>query len=235
MKSIEKNSAYFPFVEDFKDKNGIEVGGPSAMFEHTFPIYQIVNSLDNINFSSSTLWEKELSHNSRYSYFESKPGTQFIAEATDLQGIPATYEFIISSNCLEHIANPIKAILEWKRLLKPKGFLFIVVPWKEANFDHKRDFTEFQHILDDFNNETGEDDLTHLDEILEFHDLTRDIPAGSPEQFKTRCLNNFNVRGMHHHVFSLDVLKEIVSFCQLTFIFSGRNESDLFIYAQKVN
>ena len=222
----------FVHLRTIKNKNGIEIGGPSPMFKDTFRIYQRVNSLDNVNFSSVTLWENELSHNSKFNFYENKPGIQFISEASDLGGISKKYDFLISSNCLEHVANPIKTVFEWKKVLKPGGFMFIVVPWKESNFDHRRSFTEFEHVLDDFNKNVGEDDMTHLDEILKLHDLSRDLPAGSLEEFKLRCLDNFNIRGMHHHVFSIELLKQIISFCDLNHISSGKYGHDLFIYAQ---
>ena len=73
---------------------------------------------------------------------------QYISEATDLSNISdGHYEFLISSNCLEHSANPLKAILEWRTVLKEKGILILVVPKKDLNFDHTRRDTEFNALL----------------------------------------------------------------------------------------
>jgi len=47
----------------------------------------------------------------------------------------------------------------------------------------------------------GEEDLTHVPEILELHDLSRDEGAGTREQFRQRCLANHVHRALHHHVF----------------------------------
>ncbi len=55
--------------------------------------------------------------------------------------------------------------------------------------------------MTDWQNKTTEDDLFHLPEILERHDLSRDPLAGSLEQFRARSLDNFNNRCLHHHVF----------------------------------
>jgi len=57
------------------------------------------------------------------------------------------------------------------------------------------------HMMDDFRNGTGDDDLTHLPEILALHDMERDPAAGSKEQFRQRCLQNHSNRAIHHHVF----------------------------------
>jgi len=55
--------------------------------------------------------------------------------------------------------------------------------------------------MTDYANNVGEDDLTHLPEILALHDLSRDEAAGTPEQFHQRCLDNISKRAIHHHVF----------------------------------
>ncbi len=72
-----------------------------------------------------------------------------------------SYDFLLSSNNLEHIANPLRALKEFYRILKPGGILLITVPVKEKNFDHNRQYTSFEHILLDYIKNTQEDDLTH--------------------------------------------------------------------------
>jgi hypothetical protein len=54
---------------------------------------------------------------------------------------------------------------------------------------------------EDFRNGVGEDDLTHLPEILQLHDLQKDKAAGSKEEFRQRCAQNYSNRALHHHVF----------------------------------
>jgi hypothetical protein len=56
-------------------------------------------------------------------------------------------------------------------------------------------------MLEDYECDTQEDDLTHLPEILQLHDLSMDPPAGTAEEFRQRSLNNFENRCLHHHVF----------------------------------
>jgi hypothetical protein len=58
-----------------------------------------------------------------------------------------------------------------------------------------------EHLREDFERNTPETDLSHLEEVLALHDLSRDVAAGTPEQFKERCLKNAEFRAMHHHVF----------------------------------
>ena len=56
-------------------------------------------------------------------------------------------------------------------------------------------------MIADHANRVGEDDLTHLPEVLALHDLEKDIKAGTKEQFRQRCLENYSNRAMHQHVF----------------------------------
>ena len=66
-------------------------------------------------------------------------------------------------------------------------------------------------MLDDFNHNTQEDDLTHLPEILQLHDLSMDPPAGTAEEFRQRSLDNFTNRCLHHHVFNESNSRELLS------------------------
>jgi hypothetical protein len=74
---------------------------------------------------------------------------------------------------------------EWARIVKPGGAVVLVLPKKESNFDHRRPEHD-RGSADHYVNDVGEDDLTHLDEILALHDLKRDKPAGTPAQFRER-------------------------------------------------
>lgn len=194
----------------FENKSGIEIGGPSAIFSSLLPIYPIVRNLDGCNFSAHTIWEGNITEGNSYQYYGDKKGTQYICGADDLSGIASeTYDFLLSSHCLEHCANALKTVEEWLRVIKKGGALLLVLPDQLYTFDHKRRITTFEHLLCDAKNNIDETDLTHLDEILSLHDLSMDLPSGSMEQFKARSLDNYNNRCLHHHVFDFALLREI--------------------------
>ena len=183
-------------------KRGIEIGGPSRLFQRDFPIYQAVGTLDGVNFNTSTIWEGQLTEGPHYRYLPERLGYQYISDATNLSRLSdESYDFVLSSNNLEHIANPLKALEEWLRIIRPGGHLLLVLPRKESNFDHLRNITPFRHLLDDFEAGVTEHDLTHLDEILKLHDHLRDPLARGPDAFRRRSLANFENRCLHHHVF----------------------------------
>jgi len=202
----------------FVNKFGLEIGGPSRIFQKDgfIPLYKNLKKLDGCNFSSNTIWEGNIISGKGYNYYKNKYGVQYISEATDLNLISdLKYDFVLSSNCFEHIANPLKAIKEWIRVLKRGGLVLLVLPNKKYCFDHNRPITDFAHLLSDYQNNTSESDLTHLNEILEFHDLGMDKPAGNLIQFKERSMKNFENRALHHHVFNIFILKEIFNYFKL--------------------
>ena len=67
------------------------------------------------------------------------------------QFIKEQFDFVYSSHCLEHMHDPRKALLEWWKLVKPGGFLFVTIPDEDLyeqgvfpsrfNDDHKATFT----------------------------------------------------------------------------------------------
>jgi len=201
----------------FADKSGIEIGGPSAVFSShgIFPVYAIVGSLDNCDYSSNTTWRTQNSEIYQDYHFQKnrKPGKQFVVEATALSRLSSeTYDFLLSSHMLEHTSNPISALVEWCQLLKTGGVLVLVLPNKVNTFDHRRPVTTMAHLIKDYENKTGEDDLTHLPEILNLHDFDRDPYIANVAGFESRCKNNLVNRCMHHHVFDMKLATDLLKF-----------------------
>lgn len=200
-----------PFVQG---KLGIEIGGPTHLFRkwNLLPIYPIASRVDNCNFSRQTVWEGTIKEGASFRYDKHRPlGYQYVAEASNLEQIATeTYDFLLSSHALEHIANPIKALSEWIRVLKQEGLLILLLPHKDGTFDHRRPVTTLNHLVRDYEMQVTEGDLTHLDEILTLHDLEMDPKAGGLENFKERSLKNMENRCLHHHVFDTRLVIKLV-------------------------
>jgi len=230
-------TGYNKYLNLFEGKSGLEIGGPSDCFcsNNILPIYSVINNLDSANFSANTIWEGILSDEEAFEYDnKTKNGSQYIRDAVNLINIESEkYNFVISCNCLEHIANPILAIKEWLRVIKHDGLLLMVLPNKMLNFDHKRNVATFNHLKSDLNNNTAENDLTHLDEILELHDLLLDPAAGTLEDFKDRGMKNFEYRALHHHVFDMKLLKEICDYLNVQVLLENTTINDFYILARK--
>jgi SAM-dependent methyltransferase len=62
-----------------------------------------------------------------------------------------SFDFVVSSHCLEHVASPSEALINWVRVTRPDGHLILIVPdedryeqgvWPSTfNPDHKFSFT----------------------------------------------------------------------------------------------
>ncbi|MFN9321401.1 MAG: methyltransferase domain-containing protein [Chitinophagales bacterium] len=204
----------------FENKRGIEIGGVSKIFLDTLPIYQLAQNIDGCNFSKNTIWEGNLQEGNNYNFYKNKTGFQYICEASKLDHVEDNkYDFLISSHCLEHCANAMKTVKEWIRVVKKGGVILIIVPDTRFIFDHKRPTTKFSHLIEDFEKNISENDLTHFDEIIQLHDLSLDIPAGDLDNFKTRSLDNYNNRCLHHHIFDFELLSEIFNYFNIEILY----------------
>jgi SAM-dependent methyltransferase len=207
------------FLRRVENQVGLEIGGPSHAFGDTgiLPLYRHIKSLDNCVYSTETIWEDERLEGQTFAYHPTKPnGFNFIRESTDLHAIrDGAYDFILASHTLEHTANPIKALKEWMRVAKPGAGIIVILPHYRYTFDHRRQPTPVSHMLEDYERGMNETDETHLLEILELHDLSRDPPAGAHEQFRARSMRNIENRCLHHHVFDENNSRELLKAAQL--------------------
>ena len=198
----------------FRTGKGLELGGPSAIFgpRGSIPVYPVATHIDNCNFSGDTVWEGTISEGNSFVFDKrAAPGRQYVVEASCLQDIAdESYDFVLSSHCIEHLANPLQGLSEWIRVLKDGGLLVLVVPHKDGTFDHRRPLTTLTHMIQDFDAKMPENDMTHLDEILRLHDLCMDYRAGDLEAFRERSLRNFENRCLHQHVFDTRLVVEMV-------------------------
>jgi SAM-dependent methyltransferase len=211
-----KRLKYYPHCKlFFQDKIGLEIGGPSGIFGQWghIPIYPIATRIDNCNFGSSTIWEGIITEGDTFTFDKRKtPGHQYLTEANNLQFIEtSSYDFLLSSHCIEHLANPLEGFAEWVRVLKQDGLLVLVVPHKDGTFDHRRSVTSLEHLIQDFDRHTNEGDMTHLEEILRLHDLSKDPGVGDFQHFQERSKRNIENRCLHHHVFDTHLAVEVVN------------------------
>ena len=202
------------YAECVAGLNGLEIGGPSQIFRNggLIPLYELAGSIDNCNFTSE-LWG-DLTTGKTFRFSSAKPpGTQYIVDATSLPSeLDGHYDFVLSSHMLEHTANPLQALHAWRRVLRPSGSLLLVLPDKYWTFDHLRPTTEMQHLIDDFEAARGEDDLTHMSEILRLYDLSR-CPPVTRDQLEKAVQRNAEHRYLHHHVFDAGLVRQILEYC----------------------
>ena len=73
-----------------------------------------------------------------------------IGNAEDLTAFDdASLDFVIANHLLEHLEDPIAGLLEFARVLKPGGVLYLGLPDQRQSFDREREPTTLEHLLRD--------------------------------------------------------------------------------------
>lgn len=70
-----------------------------------------------------------------------------VGDATDLYMFEDNqFDYVYSSHFLEHLYDPVKALIEWRRVLKHNGYLILYLPhmdhYKEYNPEHLQELTQ---------------------------------------------------------------------------------------------
>jgi SAM-dependent methyltransferase len=94
-------------------------------------------------------------------------------------------DFVLSSHVLEHLPNVIGAFLEWDRIVRDSGYVFMIVPLKGAlPADEGRELTPLSHFVECYRRGWN----------IETHPIG-DVPGG---------------RMGHYHTFTPDRLTDVV-------------------------
>lgn len=130
-------------------------------------------------------------------------------------------DYVVTSHVLEHVANPVAALMEWHRVVKDEGIIYMVLPDRRFTFDHQRELTTAEHMWHDYERGVTQRDSTHVHEYLDKVDwpmLRPDVPSDEipacrkamREQYIYDVQHNkeFN---MHFHVFDEQNLFELVT------------------------
>ncbi len=128
-KSISRRLHDPDFINHYFSGKGLDIGGrpdPLGMYRGLFRLMTEVRT-----------WDKE------------------DGDAKLLAGVPdASFDFVHSSHCLEHLDDPLEALRNWLRVVVPGGYLIVTVPDEDMyeqgvfpstfNTEHKWTFTIFK-------------------------------------------------------------------------------------------
>ena len=133
------------------------------------------------------------------------------ADAASLPFRAGSLDYVATSHVLEHTANPVAALCEWNRVLRPGGILYTIVPDRRYTWDHRRPPTSWAHFLEDYRRGTTDCDLTHVDDFVDKVDWATFSPETKPEDVpaQMRQLKNGyesaiargSIINIHFHVF----------------------------------
>ncbi len=136
-----------------------------------------------------------------------------IADAAQLPFPAAALDYVASSHVLEHLPNPVRALVEWRRTVRPGGWLYLVVPDRRYTFDRPRKLTPVEHMLADFEEGADFRDETHFEDYAMGRELegsrlakgwdSADWPALRKNLLEElrRTARGGGVPGLHYHVF----------------------------------
>lgn len=125
-KSIPRRMRDPNFMRRYFVGDGVDIGGkpdPLSLYSEFFPLMRSVRVWD---------WDD--------------------GDAQYMQGVADnTFDFINSSHCLEHLRNPVEGLRNWLRVVKPGGYVIVLIPDEDLyeqgvfpstfNTDHKHTFT----------------------------------------------------------------------------------------------
>jgi SAM-dependent methyltransferase len=181
-----------PLLLDYvSNKKVLEIGGPSIILQFLY------NSTKSISL---------LNHKESIEYFTmgNMPNNFdniFYGDIVDIKTIIDNdlfekFEVVISSHILEHVANPILSLKNLKKCLIPGGIIITSVPDKNQCWDRVRKYTEMNHIINDYESNILENDMTHIHESA---------CMNRPNYYNDIGDHN-NPRIIHHHTFNEETL-----------------------------
>ena len=124
-----------------------------------------------------------------------------------------SYDWVISSHVIEHLENPIKALLGSHKVLKPEGYIYSVLPLYTQTFDKHRQVTSLQHLIEDYESNKAGADWVHIDEFIRQYDCDSDLVFKGDRK---KWLENFMLkpdRHTHYHVFDLALVFALHGYC----------------------
>lgn len=124
-------------------------------------------------------------------------------------------DFIIANHFLEHCEDPIGAIGNHLRKLKPGGILFYAVPDKRYTFDFRRPVTPLEHMISDHEQGPERSRDEHYEEWARLV-TGRDSDAHDLEA------SNYSI---HMHVWTQAEFLELLIHCQRRFVDSFEIEA----------
>jgi SAM-dependent methyltransferase len=106
------------------------------------------------------------------------------------------YDFLVAAHVIEHMRDPIGALVHWLRVVRDGGHVYLVVPDKRTTFDRKRVRTTLAHMVLDHQRPSKERDFEHyVDYALFVHDKSDDESLDEAQRLFDA---DFSI---HYHVF----------------------------------
>jgi SAM-dependent methyltransferase len=121
----------------------------------------------------------------------------------------ASADFVIANHFIEHTEDPIRALANHLRVLRPGGILYLAVPDRRHTFDSGRDATTLEHIVRDHREGPAWSRSLHQEEWARFVDR---VPAEQVAE-RVRWLEQHDY-SIHFHVWTPEEFLELLEFAR---------------------
>ncbi|MGE3841127.1 MAG: methyltransferase domain-containing protein [Vicinamibacterales bacterium] len=118
----------------------------------------------------------------------------------------ASLDFIIANHFLEHCEDPIGAMLNHLRKLRPGGVLYYAIPLREHTFDRSRELTSLTHLMNDYADGGAASRLGHFEDWVSHVEGEHNATKGR-ERARQLLDGGYSI---HFHVWNRDTFLELI-------------------------
>jgi SAM-dependent methyltransferase len=130
-----------------------------------------------------------------------------IADGERLESIAdSTQDFVIANHFIEHCQNPVGALMNMFRVLKPGGVLYLAIPDKRCSFDADRPSTSLAHLMRDYEEGPDWSRRQHFEEWTRLVNKTEDDAAAEEEIARNMSMDY----SIHFHVWTQAEMFELI-------------------------
>ena len=132
----------------------------------------------------------------------------------------ATQDFVIANHFLEHCQDPIAAVHNMLRVVKPGGIIYLAIPDKNYTFDRDRPVTPLEHYIKDFEEGPEWSCEGHYEEVIRLIEHIDDDKQVLARK-KTLMDSGYSI---HFHVWSQFEMMEFITFIKRKYNLSFKVE-----------
>ena len=129
----------------------------------------------------------------------------------DLDGLKPfaneSIDFVVLNHVIEHLVNPIKAIQEIFRSLKPNGHFAVSAPDKNYTFDKNRPLTPFANLVAEYNKNSTTAPLIKYFPLVQY--IHTDL-LDAPSEIVDEKLKYFKARREHLSIWTADSFRSFL-------------------------
>ncbi len=142
------------------------------------------------------------------------PGSRhpdILSDSEHFDGVASDeFNFVVANHVLEHVTDPIGALIEWHRILKRDGLLLISLPDKRYTFDYGRARTTLAHLEADHHS-NADPQIRNECHLLEWAEHVERLTPGSTEFDAWVAEQKRRGFAVHNHVWVMQDILDLLA------------------------